>query len=78
MSTTRKNVRATADDVAAALAARKPDTRTEEEVAMGADAVMERRKRGKDWEIIQAQLSGVVFDHRREGDASDDDMRLLN
>ena len=78
MSTTRKNVRATADDVAAALAARKPDTRTEEEVAMDADAVMERMKRGKNWEIIQAQLSGVVFDHRREGDESDDDMSLLN
>lgn len=54
----------------------KPDNRTEGEVALDADTIMERMRRGKDWEIIEAQLSGEVFE--AEGDISDDDLSLMN
>lgn len=53
---------------------REPDTRTDEEVAMDADAVMDRMKRGKDWETIERLLAGEDI----KGNTSDDDMSLMN
>lgn len=58
-------------------AEKEPDTRTEDEVALDAAAVMERMQRGSDWPIIEAQLSGEVFVHG-DGTESADDMSLLN
>lgn len=60
--------------VSAPAADREPDTRTDEEVAMDADAVMDRMKRGKDWEINERLLAGEDI----KGNTSDDDMSLMN
>ena len=60
--------------VSAPAADREPDTRTNEEVAMDADAVMDRMKRGKDWETIERLLAGEDI----KGNTSDDDMSLMN
>lgn len=61
------------DEGTAALSA---DIRTEEEIALDAEAVMERMRRGTDWSIIEAQLSGEILDDA--GDVSADDMSLMN
>lgn len=58
---------------AAALSAEQ-DPRTKEEVAMDADTVMTRMRRGADWEIISRLLDGEDI----KGNKSDDDMSLLN
>lgn len=60
--------------VSAPEADREPDTRTDEAVAMDADAVMDRMKRGKDWETIERLLAGEDI----KGNTSDDDMSLMN
>ena len=60
--------------VSAPAVDREPDTRTDEEVAMDADAVMDRMKRGKDWETIERLLAGEDI----KGNTSDDDMGLMN
>ena len=60
--------------VSAPAADREPDTRTDEAVAMDADAVMDRMKRGKDWETIERLLAGEDI----KGNTSDDDMSLMN
>ena len=60
--------------VSAPAVDREPDTRTDEEVAMDADAVMDRMKRGKDWETIERLLAGEDI----KGNTSDDDMSLMN
>lgn len=61
-------------DVSAPTAAQEPDTRTEEEVAMDAAAVMERMRRGADWQVIERLLAGEDL----TGDTSKDDLSLLN
>ena len=58
--------------VSAPAADQKPDTRTDEEVAMDAATVMERMKRGKDWDVIERWLAGEDL----TGDTSKDDDRL--
>lgn len=59
--------------VVAAVSAEQ-DPRTEEEVAMDADTVMTRMRRGADWETISRLLAGEDI----KGNTSDDDMSLLN
>ena len=61
-------------DVSAPTAAQEPDTRTEEEVAMDAAAVMERMRRGADWQVVERLLAGEDL----TGDTSKDDLSLLN
>ena len=55
-------------------AEQEPDTRTEDEVALDAAAVMERMQRGSDWPVITALLSG----EDPSSDTSVDDMSLMN
>ena len=61
-------------DVSVPTAAQEPDTRTEEEVAMDAAAVMERMRRGADWQVIERLLAGEDL----TGDTSKDDLSLFN
>lgn len=60
--------------VSAPTAAQEPDTRTEEEVAMDAATVMDRLRRGADWQVIERLLAGEDL----TGDTSKDDLSLLN
>lgn len=50
------------------------DTRTDQEVAMDAAAVMSRMRRGADWDTVSRLLAGEDI----KGNTSDDDMSLLN
>ena len=60
--------------VSAPTADQGPDTRTDEGVMLDAAKVMDRMKRGKDWETIERLLAGEDL----TGNTSDDDMGLMN
>ena len=60
--------------VSAPTADQGPDTRTDEGVMLDAAKVMDRMKRGKDWETIERLLAGEDI----KGNTSDDDMSLMN
>lgn len=68
----RREMPTVGTSVSAPAADREPDTRTDEAVAMDADAVMDRMKRGKDWEINERRLAGEDL----TGDTSKDDYYL--
>ena len=56
------------------LVEQEADSRTEDEVALDAAAVMERMQRGADWSTMASQLSGEDL----TGDTSSDDQSLMN
>ena len=60
--------------VSAPTADQGPDTRTDEGVMLDAAKVMDRMRRGADWEIIERLLAGEDI----KGNTSDDDMSLMN